>query len=52
MRRIFPEMWIIDVAFDNTRFIRASINEVETTVIIAFILVVAIIFYILYGTGA
>lgn len=47
MRKDLPEDVIIDVAFDNTRFIRASINEVETTVIIAFILVVSIIFIFL-----
>ena len=47
MRKDLPEDVIIDVAFDNTQFIRASINEVETTVIIAFILVVAIIFIFL-----
>ena len=35
---------ILDVAFDNTMFIRASISEVQNTVIIAFILVVLIIF--------
>lgn len=38
---------IIDVAFDNTRFIRASIREVKTTVIIALILVISIIFLFL-----
>ncbi len=47
MRKDLPEDVTIDVAFDNTRFIRASIHEVETTVVIAFILVVAIIFIFL-----
>ncbi|MDY9918493.1 MAG: efflux RND transporter permease subunit [Proteiniphilum sp.] len=47
MRKDLPEDVAIDVAFDNTRFIRASIHEVETTVVIAFILVVAIIFIFL-----
>ena len=32
------------VVFDNTRFIRASINEVNNTVIVAFVLVIIIIF--------
>lgn len=47
MKKDLPEDVIIDVAFDNTRFIRASINEVGITVIIAFILVVTIIFIFL-----
>ncbi|MDD2328060.1 MAG: efflux RND transporter permease subunit [bacterium] len=47
MRKDLPEDVILDVAFDNTKFIRASINEVETTVLIAFILVVFIIFVFL-----
>jgi multidrug efflux pump len=47
MRKDLPGDVIIDVAFDNTRFIRASIREVESTVIIAFILVVSIIFLFL-----
>ncbi len=38
---------VLDVAFDNTKFIRASIEEVQVTVIIAFILVVFIIFVFL-----
>ena len=47
MRKDLPEDVTIDVAFDNTKFIRASISEVESTVVIAFILVVAIIFIFL-----
>ena len=47
MRKDLPDDVTIDVAFDNTRFIRASISEVETTVLIAFILVVLIIFIFL-----
>ena len=47
MRKDLPEDVTIDVAFDNTKFIRASIREVESTVVIAFILVVAIIFFFL-----
>ncbi|MDD4631439.1 MAG: efflux RND transporter permease subunit [Proteiniphilum sp.] len=47
MKKDLPEDVILDVAFDNTKFIRASISEVQTTVIIAFILVVFIIFVFL-----
>lgn len=47
MRKDLPEDVTLDTAFDNTKFIRASINEVEETVLIAFILVVAIIFIFL-----
>lgn len=44
MKKDLPYDVILDVAFDNTMFIRASISEVQNTVIIAFILVVLIIF--------
>ncbi len=44
MKKDLPDDVILDVAFDNTMFIRASISEVQNTVIIAFILVVLIIF--------
>jgi multidrug efflux pump len=47
MKKDLPEDVILDVAFDNTKFIRASIAEVQSTVIIAFILVVFIIFVFL-----
>ncbi|MCE5205283.1 MAG: efflux RND transporter permease subunit [Porphyromonadaceae bacterium] len=47
MKKDLPEDVTLDVAFDNTKFIRASISEVGTTVIIAFILVVFIIFVFL-----
>ncbi len=47
MKKDLPDDVVVDVAFDNTRFIRASISEVETTVLIAFTLVVAIIFIFL-----
>ncbi len=47
MRKDLPDDVNIDVAFDNTRFIRASIGEVQSTVIIAFLLVVFIIFVFL-----
>lgn len=44
MQKDLPEDVTLDVAFDNTMFIRASISEVEKTVMIAFALVVFIIF--------
>ncbi len=47
MRKDLPEDVIVEVAHDSTRFIRASIDEVKTTVYIAFILVVIIIFLFL-----
>ena len=47
MQKDLPEDVILDVAFDNTIFIRASISEVGKTVIIAFILVVFIIIFFL-----
>lgn len=50
MRKDLPEDVKLDVAFDNTRFIRASISEVQTTVIIAFVLVVLVIFMFLRNT--
>lgn len=42
-----PADIVIRVGFDNTRFIRQSINEVKSTIIEAFILVVLIIFVFL-----
>lgn len=47
MEKDLPEDVKVDVVFDNTRFIRASINEVSNTVFIAFILVIIIIFFFL-----
>jgi multidrug efflux pump len=47
MQKDLPEDVILDVAFDNTVFIRSSIKEVEKTVLIAFVLVVLIIFFFL-----
>jgi multidrug efflux pump len=47
MKKILPEDILLDVAFDNTKFIRASIHEVEETIYIAFVLVVIIIFLFL-----
>ncbi|MDD3728396.1 MAG: efflux RND transporter permease subunit, partial [Dysgonamonadaceae bacterium] len=47
MKKDLPEDVIVDIVYDSTRFIRASINEVKTTVYIAFALVVIIIFLFL-----
>ncbi len=47
MKKDLPEDVKIDIAFDNTKFIRASISEVEETLYIAFILVILIIFIFL-----
>ncbi len=47
MQKDLPDDVNVDVVFDNTRFIRASINEVETTVLIAFLLVIFVIFIFL-----
>lgn len=47
MRKDLPEDVIVEVAHDSTRFIRASISEVKSTVFIAFGLVVIIIFLFL-----
>lgn len=47
MKKDLPEDVKLDIAFDNTKFIRASIKEVEETIFIAFALVVIIIFLFL-----
>ncbi len=47
MRKDLPEDVHYSYGFDNTRFIRASIDEVKTTVYEAFILVIIIIFLFL-----
>lgn len=47
MKKDLPEDVHYDYGFDNTRFIRASINEVESTIYEAFILVILIIFLFL-----
>ena len=47
MTKDLPEDVKYSYGFDNTRFIRASINEVKTTVYEAFILVIIIIFLFL-----
>jgi len=47
MKKDLPQDVYLDIAFDNTKFIRASIGEVKETVYIAFLLVVLIIFLFL-----
>ena len=47
MAKDLPEDIQLDIAFDNTNFIRASIDEVEDTIFIAFAIVVVIIFLFL-----
>lgn len=47
MKKDLPEDVKYNYGFDNTRFIRASINEVKTTVYEAFVLVIIIIFLFL-----
>lgn len=47
LKKDLPEDVTINVVFDNTKFIRASIKEVEETIYVAFILVVLIIFLFL-----
>ena len=47
MKKDLPEDVVLKYGFDNTKFIRASINEVKQTVYEAFILVVIIIFLFL-----
>ncbi len=47
MKKDLPEDVKTEIVFDNTRFIRASINEVSETIYIAFGLVILIIFMFL-----
>ena len=47
MKKDLPDDVHFDYGFDNTKFIRASISEVETTVYEAFVLVIIIIFLFL-----
>ncbi|MDR0973882.1 MAG: efflux RND transporter permease subunit [Prevotellaceae bacterium] len=47
MRKDLPDDIVTSYGFDNTRFIRASIKEVQETVYIAFVLVIIIIFLFL-----
>lgn len=47
MQKDLPEDVKIDFGFDNTKFIRASIKEVQETIYVAFVLVIIIIFVFL-----
>ncbi|KAA6339410.1 Efflux pump membrane transporter [termite gut metagenome] len=47
MKKDLPEDIVTSFSFDNTKFIRASIDEVKETVYIAFLLVIIIIFLFL-----
>jgi len=47
LKKDLPEDVTIEMLYDNTQFIRASINEVQETLMIAFILVVLVIFLFL-----
>ncbi len=47
MQKDLPEDVQLGIAFDNTKFIRTSISEVQETIYIAFLLVVLIIFLFL-----
>ncbi len=47
MKKDLPEDVVTNYGFDNTKFIRASINEVKETVYIAFVMVIIIIFLFL-----
>jgi multidrug efflux pump len=47
IKKDLPEDIRVKVAFDNTQFIRKSINEVKDTIYIAFALVVVIIYFFL-----
>ena len=46
-RRDLPESIVIQPSFDNTKFVRAALSEVQETIAIAFVLVIAIIFLFL-----
>lgn len=47
LQKDLPEDVTIEMVYDNTRFIRASIAEVQETIYVAFLLVVLIIFMFL-----
>ena len=47
MRKDLPDDIQVEVLYDNTKFIRSSIGEVQETIYIAFILVILIIFLFL-----
>ncbi len=47
IKRDLPDDIGIDIGFDNTKYIRSSIKEVQDTIFLAFVLVVLIIFFFL-----
>jgi len=47
MKKDLPDDVKIEIAYDNTKFVRASISEVQETIYIAFLLVIIIIFLFL-----
>ncbi|MDR3250900.1 MAG: efflux RND transporter permease subunit [Tannerella sp.] len=47
LKKDLPDDVTIEMIYDNTQFIRASINEVQETIYIAFLLVVIVIFLFL-----
>ncbi len=47
IKKDLPDDVVIEVGFDNTKYIRSSIKEVMTTIYLAFVLVVIIIFIFL-----
>src|SRR5690606_698814 len=47
IKRDLPDDVTIEIGFDNTDYIRASIDEVKSTIFLAFLLVVVVIFFFL-----
>ncbi|WP_373521767.1 efflux RND transporter permease subunit [Aquiflexum sp.] len=47
IKKDLPNDVLLDIGFDSTKYIRNSINEVQQTIFVAFILVVTIIFLFL-----
>jgi multidrug efflux pump len=47
LKKDLPEDISVEMVYDNTRFIRASISEVEETIYISFFIVVLVIFFFL-----
>ncbi len=47
LKKFIPSDILLKIAFDDTRFVRAAVEEVQETVLIAFTLVVIIIFMFL-----
>ena len=47
IKKDIPDDVVVSVSFDNTQYIRSSIKEVKSTIYIAFILVVIIIYFFL-----